>query len=117
MAVRIRLARFGRIHRPFYRIGAFDAHMRRNGPALEYLGYYDPLETTGQRVKLKKERIEHWISEGASPSQTVASFLRKEGIAWNKAERNRDRNKARATKRPQKTKTKAKAKSKAKAKA
>jgi small subunit ribosomal protein S16 len=89
----------GRIHRPFYRIGAFDAQTRRDGACLEYLGTYDPLESTGQRVKLDKERIEAWLARGALPSETVASFLREEGIVYKHAERNRARNRARAEKR------------------
>ena len=81
MAVRIRLTRMGRIHRPFYRIGAFDGQTRRDGRCLEYLGTYDPMETTGQRVKIDKERAEYWLSVGAQPSATVLSFLRREKVA------------------------------------
>jgi small subunit ribosomal protein S16 len=73
--------------------------MRRDGAALEYLGYYDPLETTGQRVKLNKERLEHWLSKGAAPSETVASFLRQEGITYKNPDRTRARNKVRTRKR------------------
>ena len=99
MAVRIRLTRTGRIHRPFYRIGAFDSRTRRDGEALEYLGYYDPLMTTGTRVKLNKEATEAWVAKGAIPSETVASFLREAGITYKKTSRNNARNKARAAKR------------------
>lgn len=99
MSVRIRLSRFGRIHRPFYRIGAFDSRMRRDGAALEYLGYYDPLLTTGQVVKLNKERIQHWIDQGALPSETVASFLRKDDMKLADPTVKRAKNKARAEKR------------------
>ena len=99
MAVRIRLSRFGRIHRPFYRIGAFDSRSRRDGRALEYLGYYDPLLTTGQILKINKERIQHWIDQGAVPTETVASFLRKEEMKIGDPLRKRSRNKARAEKR------------------
>ena len=99
MAVRIRLTRIGRMHRPFYRIGCFDGRTRRDGAALEYLGYYDPLLTTGTRVKLDKEKAEAWIAKGAQPSETVASFLREAGIQYKKTARNRNRNKARAAKR------------------
>jgi len=110
MAVRLRLTRRGRIHRPFYRIGAFDSRMRRDGAALEYLGYYDPLETTGQRVKLDKERIEHWIAKGATPSATVASFLKEESIPFKTSVRTRERNQARTKKRQAAHVVKAKAK-------
>ena len=99
MSVRIRLTRMGRIHRPFYRIGAFDSRMRRDGAALEYLGYYDPLLTTGTEVKINKERMEAWIQQGAQPSETVASFCRKEGITVGDAAKKRARNRARSQKR------------------
>ena len=99
MAVRIRLTRIGRMHRPFYRIAAYDSRTRRDGRALEYLGYYDPLLTTGTRVKLDKEKAEAWIAKGAQPSETVASFLREIGVQYKKSARNRKRNKARAAKR------------------
>ena len=99
MAVRIRLTRIGRMHRPFYRIAAFDSRTRRDGRALEYLGYYDPLLTTGTRVKIDKDKAEAWIAKGAQPSETVASFLREIGVQYKKTARNRKRNKARAGKR------------------
>ncbi|MAG34301.1 MAG: 30S ribosomal protein S16 [Deltaproteobacteria bacterium] len=99
MAVRIRLTRIGRMHRPFYRIGAFDSRTRRDGAALEYLGYYDPMLTTGTRVKLDKEKAEAWVAKGALPSETVASFFREAGIAYKKNARNKARNKKRTAKR------------------
>lgn len=83
MAVRIRLKRMGRKNRPFYRIGAFDAHEERDGRYLEHLGHYDPMEKDDEKkIVLKKERIEHWISVGAKPTETVASFLKKNKIAF-----------------------------------
>jgi small subunit ribosomal protein S16 len=94
MSVKIRLTRIGRVHRPFYRIGAFDSRTRRDGEALEYLGYYDPILSTGQRVKLHKERVEAWIAKGAQPTETVACFLREAGVRYKDAPRARTRNKA-----------------------
>ena len=94
MAVRIRLTRIGRIHRPFYRIGAYDSRTRRDGECLEYLGYYDPMETTGMRLKLDKGRTEHWLAAGALPTETVASFLRELEIGYKHADRKRARNKS-----------------------
>lgn len=99
MAVRLRLSRMGRIRRPFYRIGAFDSRSRRDGAALEYIGYYDPLETTGQRVKLDAEAASKWVEKGAMPTETVASFLREAGVAYKRVEKRRARNRARAQKR------------------
>lgn len=94
MSVKIRLTRIGRVHRPFYRIAAFDSRTRRDGEALEYLGYYDPMLSTGLRVKLNKERAEAWLAQGAQPTSTVASFFREAGVRYKDAARARSRNKA-----------------------
>lgn len=81
MAVRIRLKRMGRRHRPFYRIGVCDARRPRDGKLLENLGYYDPLAKTEEKqVVVNRERVEYWLSQGAQPTETVASLLRKQGI-------------------------------------
>ncbi len=85
MAVRIRLKRVGRTHRPCYRIEVFDSKTRRDGRSIETVGTYDPLESDDQKqVTLSQERIEYWLSVGAQPSDTVASFLRRRGIRWGK---------------------------------
>lgn len=80
--VRIRLKRFGRRHRPFYRLAAFDARASRDGRALdEALGTYDPLEPDdAKKVVLNRERILHWLDNGAQPSDAVLSILKKNGI-------------------------------------
>ncbi len=81
MSVRIRLTRMGRKNRPFYRIGAFDNRTRRDGASIEVLGFYDPLNPSAdQQVQLKLERIRHWLDVGATPSETVASMIKKAGI-------------------------------------
>ena len=81
MSVRIRLTRMGRRNRPYYRIGAFDNRTRRDGKAIEYLGHYDPVNPKDEeRVHLEEERIRHWLSVGAVPTETTRSLLRKEGI-------------------------------------
>ncbi len=78
MAVRIRMKRMGRRNRPFFRIGAFDARTPRDGKAIENLGIYDPLNPDiDQQVRLNVERIVYWLQQGAQPSETVASFLKK----------------------------------------
>lgn len=83
MAVRLRLKRLGRKHRPYYRIEAFDSRTKRDGRSIEMLGTYDPLETDEEKkVTLKRDRIEYWLSVGAQPSETVGSFLRRRGIRW-----------------------------------
>ena len=85
MAVRIRLKRMGRRNRPFFRICAFNAREERDGRSIEQLGTYDPMEKEEEKkVVLKKERVEYWLSVGAQPTETVASILKKNGIAFKK---------------------------------
>lgn len=79
--VRIRLARFGRRHRPWYRIGAYDAKTARCGRCLEFLGTYDPtLAENDKKVILDRERVVWWLDHGAQPTQTVARILKLHGI-------------------------------------
>ena len=81
MAVRLRFKRMGKKARPFYRICAFDAHTRRDGRAIEELGYYNPFESDKvKKFDLKRERIEYWLSQGATPTEKVGHVLRKHGI-------------------------------------
>ena len=75
----LRLKRFGRRHRPFYRLCAMDQRSPVNGKAIEELGWYDPLAADDAQAKLKIERIDYWLSVGAQPSRTVASLLKKAG--------------------------------------
>ena len=85
MAVRIRLKRMGRRNRAFFRICAFDAREERDGRSIEQLGTYDPMEKEeSKKVVLKRDRIEYWLSVGAQPSETVASILKKNDIAFKK---------------------------------
>ena len=72
MAVRIRMKKLGRTHRPFFRICAMDGRSPRNGRVIEELGYYDPMcPETDARVQLKSDRVDHWLSVGAQPSEKV----------------------------------------------
>ncbi len=74
--VRLRMQRFGRTHRPFYRINAIDQRTRRNGRVLENLGHYDPMEKDqDKQVVLKVEEIKAWLAKGAQPSDTVRDML------------------------------------------
>jgi small subunit ribosomal protein S16 len=84
MAVRIRLARHGAKKKPFYRIVAADSENPRDGRYLENLGTYDPLYDPA-RVSLKSDRIQYWMDQGAMPSDTVRSILKKEGFFADKA--------------------------------
>lgn len=82
MAVRLRLKRVGKTNRPAYRICAIEKRRQRDGAYLENIGFYDPFIPKGQkRVRLNKERAEHWLSVGAQPSETVLSFLRQEQVS------------------------------------
>ncbi len=80
MAVKIRMKRFGRTHRPFYRINAVDSRAPRDGRVIEELGSYDPHASDDKKVKLNVERVQYWLSVGAQPSDTVRSFLKKAGL-------------------------------------
>ena len=80
MAVRIRMKRLGRRHRPYYRICAVDSRRPRDGRVLEELGTYDPMiRETDARAKLNGERIDYWLSVGAQPSDNVKVLIKKYG--------------------------------------
>lgn len=84
--VRLRLMRLGRRHRPFYRLNAIDQRTRRNGKVIENLGWFNPIAPEGtQKLELKVDRIKHWLSQGAQPSDTVRDILGREGILDGKA--------------------------------
>ncbi|MBC15939.1 30S ribosomal subunit protein S16 [Pseudodesulfovibrio profundus] len=78
MAMKIRLTRMGSKKRPFYRVVALDSATRRDGRPVEYLGYYNPMVEPNE-IKLDMEKIEKWLAEGAEPSNTVRSLLKKAG--------------------------------------
>lgn len=79
--VRIRMQRFGRHRRPFYRISAIDARTRRDGRVIEQLGWYDPTAAdASKQINLNEERVKHWLSVGAQPSETVKSFFAKHNL-------------------------------------
>lgn len=79
--VRIRLARCGRRNKAYWRIGAFDSRTRRDGKPIEYLGSYDPhQENDEDKVSIKQDRVEYWLSKGAQPTETVAKLLLKAGV-------------------------------------
>ncbi len=100
MSTVIRLTRRGRMHAPFYRIGVFDSRTRRDGAAIENLGYYNPL-AKGEvvRLELNTERAKYWLSVGAEPSETVASFLKEKEVEYNRSTARSAKNKKRSVKR------------------
>lgn len=78
VAVRIRMKKMGRRHRPFFRICAMDARTPRDSRAIEELGTYDPMvRNKDERVSLNAERVRHWLSVGAQPSEKVAVIIKK----------------------------------------
>lgn len=78
MAVRIRMKRMGRTHRPFFRVCVMDSRNPRDGKAIEEVGHYDPMvRDKSQRTKLNLERIDYWLSVGAQPSPKVAVLIKK----------------------------------------
>lgn len=80
MAVRIRMKKFGRKHRPFFRICAIDQRASRNARVLEELGTYDPMVLeVDARAILKGERIQYWLGVGALPSDKVGVLIKKYG--------------------------------------
>ena len=80
MAVVIRMKRLGRKNRPSYRITVTDSAAPRDGRTLEMLGVYDPASPREElRLRLDVERARYWLRQGALPSETVRSILRREG--------------------------------------
>lgn len=76
MSVVIRLQRKGTNKKPTYRIVVTDSRKPTDGKFLENVGNFYPQKKEGQ-IELKRERIDHWISRGAQPSETVKSLIRK----------------------------------------
>ena len=81
MAVKIRMMRIGRRHRPFFRINAVESRNQRNGRILEKLGHYDPIEKDkAKQVVLNLERVKHWLDVGAVPTDAMSQILLRHGI-------------------------------------
>ncbi len=77
MAVRIRLARYGKANSPYYRVVVQDRAKPRDGRFLEIVGTYNPTEKHDKTLcKFNKERLEYWISKGATASETVAQLIK-----------------------------------------
>lgn len=76
--VRIRLKRAGSANNPCYRVVVTDGRNRRDGSFIEEIGYYQPLQKQNE-LSIDLERARHWMSRGAQPSETVATFLKRLG--------------------------------------
>ncbi|MEI2386577.1 30S ribosomal protein S16 [Breoghania sp. JC706] len=90
MALKIRLARGGTKKRPYYRIVIADARAPRDGRFLEKVGSYNPLlpKDSPERVTLDTDRVQHWLSHGAQPTDRVLRFLDAAGLAKREARNN-----------------------------
>ena len=77
MAVKIRLQRFGSNKKPFYRVVASESNRSRDGKFLEIVGTYDPLQGL---VNIDKDKVQKWIGNGAQPTDTVKSLLKKYSV-------------------------------------
>ncbi|MFB0554622.1 MAG: 30S ribosomal protein S16 [Phycisphaerae bacterium] len=87
MAVKLRMTRIGRRHRPFFRINAVESRTPRDGKILEKLGHYDPIENDpAKQIVLNRERTKYWLDKGAIPSDTVSQILLRQGIKHKYAE-------------------------------
>lgn len=83
MPLVIRMSRHGRTNRATFRVGVFDVRTRRNGPPVEPLGWYDPKGKTPETTfHVNAERVAYWFGQGAKPSPTVASFLKRAKIPY-----------------------------------
>lgn len=83
--VTIRLTRRGAKKTPFYHIVVTDSRMRQGGMTLEQVGFFNPIPTgKQQRLELKLDRVDYWVSKGAKPSERVAELVakhRKQAVA------------------------------------
>ena len=76
MAVRIRLTRFGRKKKPFYRIIVADSESKRDGKFLDVIGTYDPLMDP-IAININNDKLQEWLGRGALPTTTVKSLIKK----------------------------------------
>jgi len=80
LATKIRLKRIGRRNRPFYRMVVMDSRSRRDGAAIEELGWYNPIDIN-RSYSLKDDRILHWLKDGAQVTNAALKLMRRSGIA------------------------------------
>jgi len=82
VAVKIKLARFGKIREPFYRVVVADARTRRSGRAIESIGKYHP-KAEPSVIEIDSERAQYWLGVGAQPTESVLGLLKVTGD-WQK---------------------------------
>ncbi|MDN2579962.1 30S ribosomal protein S16 [Aquibium sp. ELW1220] len=89
MSLKIRLARAGSKKRPYYHVVVADARSPRDGRFIEAIGAWNPMvPKDGERVKIDVERVQHWMSHGAQPTDRVLRFLDEAGIVKRPARSN-----------------------------
>jgi small subunit ribosomal protein S16 len=94
MALKLRLARAGTKKRPYYHVVVADARSPRDGRFIEKIGNYDPkLADKDKRVTLVTERVQHWLSVGAQPTDRVARFFDAAGLLKREARNNPEKGK------------------------
>ena len=79
MAVKIRLTRMGSKKKPFYRMVVADSRAPRDGKFIDQIGTFNPLLESNQ-VKLDAEKANHWLNNGAQPTDTVKALFKKHGV-------------------------------------
>ena len=79
MAVKMRLRRMGAKKAPFYRVVVADERSPRDGKFIDEIGYYNPLKNPAE-VKIDEAKAQKWLNDGAQPTETVKSILKKSGI-------------------------------------
>ena len=79
MAVKMRLRRMGQKKAPFYRVVVADSRYPRDGRFIEEIGYYNPI-TEPAEIKIDAEKAKKWIANGAQPTDTVKSLLKRSNI-------------------------------------
>src|SRR5689334_16257172 len=82
VAVKIKLKRLGKIREPYYRIVIADARTKRDGRAIEEIGKYHP-KAEPSLIEVNSERVQHWLSVGAQPTEPVRVLLKSTGD-WQK---------------------------------
>jgi small subunit ribosomal protein S16 len=80
MSIVIRMSRLGRTNRAHFRLGVYPKRSRRDGPAIELLGHYDPRAGDERKISFDAERIRYWAEKGAEVTDAVRLFLNKAGV-------------------------------------
>ena len=93
MATKIRLKRIGRRNRPFYRLVVMDSRKKRDGAAIEELGWFNPIEAD-KSYSLNEDRILHWMKLGAQTSEAAHGLMKRSGLAhrWHLTQQGLDEN-------------------------